>query len=379
MPTRRSPGEGSISQRSDGRWQASLQVDGIRKTVYGKTRREVHAKLVELKRQAAVSGSLPDAGSRTTGDLLDSWLDTTAPNLKQTTLAHYRLLCDTYLRPCLGSVRLDRLTPVRIQQLYSGLQKKGHNRTARLVHCVLHQACELGVLWRRLPSNPTEHTVRPKYKAERKEVWMPDELATFLEGAQGHWLRPLWVLGIASGCRLGELLGLTWLDVGDDGEAIQVVRTLHRVEGEYRVGTTKTSASDRRVSLPSEGVAALLAQKQQQAKWWAEVGDDWEHWGLVFTGKTGRPLHRSVVAHALKRECRRLGIREVTPHGLRHLHASLLLAEGLPVPAVSARLGHANPSITMAVYAHAIGTEDKVAAEAIGRAMGARQKPRAEP
>ena len=59
----------------------------------------------------------------------------------------------------------------------------------------------------------------------------------------------------------------------------------------------------------------------------------------------------------------------MTPHGLRHLSASLLLSEGLPVPVVSQRLGHATPAITMAVYAHALGRGDKAAAEAIGRAL----------
>ena len=60
----------------------------------------------------------------------------------------------------------------------------------------------------------------------------------------------------------------------------------------------------------------------------------------------------------------------MTPHDLRRLHASLLLVEGLPVPAASARLGHAKPAITFPVYVQAIDTEDGVAAEAIGRAMG---------
>jgi integrase len=89
----------------------------------------------------------------------------------------------------------------------------------------------------------------------------------------------------------------------------------------------------------------------------------------VFTGPRGGPLAATTVEAAQRRECDRLGLRRVSPHGLRHLHASLLLAEGLPIPAVSARMGHANSAITMSVYAHVIDQGDTAATEAIGRAL----------
>jgi len=121
----------------------------------------------------------------------------------------------------------------------------------------------------------------------------------------------------------------------------------------------KTPSGRRVVTLPPVAVVALLRQWQERQ---SET--------LVFTGARGGPLHVSVVEHALGRECRRLGIPVVTPRSLRHLHASLLLGEGLPITAVSARLGHANPSITLGIYSHALGGQDEVAAAAIGRAMG---------
>jgi integrase len=71
----------------------------------------------------------------------------------------------------------------------------------------------------------------------------------------------------------------------------------------------------------------------------------------------------------LRRLCVRLNLPAVTPHGLRHLHASLLLHEGLPVTAVSARMGHANPQITLRLYAHALPGQDAQAAEAMNRAL----------
>ena len=77
-------GEGSITQRRDGRWQACLMVAGVRRTVYGKTRREAAQKLAGLRRQAA--GGLPDPGKRTLGDLLTAWLETASPTLRPKTI-----------------------------------------------------------------------------------------------------------------------------------------------------------------------------------------------------------------------------------------------------------------------------------------------------
>jgi len=124
-----------------------------------------------------------------------------------------------------------------------------------------------------------------------------------------------------------------------------------------------------RLTLPNEGAEALRMQEAQQAEWRLRAGVDWESWPLVFTQHSGAPLHGATVTQGLKRGCRRLGIRQMTPHQLRHLHASLLLQEGLPVPLVSARLGHATPAITMSVYAHTIGDHDRAAATAIERAI----------
>ena len=376
MSLRRAPGEGCIYRRSDGRWEGSLQVDGRRKTVYGKTRQQVLAKLAELRKQAAASGALPDPGRRTVDDLLTAWLEAVRPNVKPSTAEHYELLADTYLRPGLGGILLAKLTPHRIQVHLAKLQDRP--RVAQLTYHVLKQACGLAVCWRWLGENPCDRVLRPQYRARRKDVWTPEQLRTFLEGTREHWLFPLWHVLLASGCRLGELLGLAWRDVDFDRGCIRIARTLQRVGGEYILGEPKTEAGRRTIALPAEAMAVLKAQRGRQAIAHMQAGEQWrnEH-DLVFTAPTGAPLHRAVVEHALRRECDRLGLPAVTPHGLRHLHGSLLLDQGLPVPAVSARLGHAHPGVTMSVYAHLVGNRDDAGARAISKALEAAGSPTA--
>ncbi len=358
--SRRTPGEGSIIQRKDGRWQASLQVAGVRRTVYGRTRAEVAGRLEELKRQAV--GGLPDPGKRTVADLIAAWLDVAASSLRPKTLADYTRLCSQYVLPVLGDTRLSRLEPAHIERLLAGIQRRGHRRTAQLVYVVLHRACTYGIRWRWLAGNPTARVPRPGYQPTRRAVWTPEQLRTFLGGTRKHWLFPLWHTLIATGCRIGEALALTWADVDLDAATVHIDKTLQQVGGQVLLGGPKTNSGTRTIALPADAVDVLRMQRGRQVL----AGRTTE---LVFPSTDGRPLQRRTVQRALKLMCLRLGVPCVTPHGLRHLHASLLLDQGLPLPAVSARLGHANPNITARVYAHLVGRRDDAGADLIARAM----------
>lgn len=358
---RRSPGEGTISQRKDGRWQASLQIDGRRRTVYGRTRAEAAARLQELKAAALQAGTLPDPGGRTLGDLLNAWLDAKAPTVKARTLADYRYTCDTYVRPTLGSLPLARIGAEHVERLLVRLQGDGRGRTAQLTHGCLSQALALAVRWGWVAVNPCDRVDPPRYRRERREVWGAAELARFLDGTRDHWLYPLWALLACSGLRLGEALALQWADVDLRAGVVSVSKTM----GPLGVTPPKTAAGTRALRLPALAVAALA----RQAEWRLAQGGAA---GPVFVGARGGPLHHTTVGHALLREAERLGLPALTPHGLRHVHASLLLSEGLSVPEVSRRLRHAHPGVTMAVYAHALGRDDAAAAEAMARALGER-------
>jgi integrase len=361
--SKKSPGEGTIFQRRDGRWQVSLQVNGVRRTAYGKTQREARTKLRNLQRQADADGGLTDGGRRTVADLIAAWL-TSASNLKATTTDQYRLFFDTYARATLGDVRIEKVTPDALQRLYANLTPAVGLR----VHRVLHRAFAVAVLWGWLPYNPCDRVLKPTYKPSRPTLWTREELDAFLSATEDHWLHPLWVLLLGTGCRLGEALALQWDSVGL-GVAVTVDGTLHRLDGDWIVGEPKTPSAVRTVMLPAAVTDALQRQKAQQDMWRDTAGCDWHDTGFVFTGKTGKPLFASTVQHAIKRECLRLDLPPVTPHGLRHLHASLLLDEGIPVTAVSARLGHANPQITLKIYAHALAGQDGQAAQAIGQVL----------
>ena len=365
MASRRSPGEGSISQRKDGRWQASLQVNGQRTTVYGKTRREAADKLRVLQSQAPAPTVNLTLTKRTMNELLDAWLGIKATQVKPRTLADYHVICETYLRPVLGKEPLSRISPARIQQLYAQWQGKGKARTALKIHQVLSQAMSLAVRWDWLGANPCDRVDRPRYHAKRKELWTLKQLRAFLDGTREHWVHSLWVFVAYSGCRLGEALALLWTDVDLATGRVVIAKSVQRINGEWVTTEPKTRAGMRVITLPAEAVSALRRQAERRL---ALGGGQDAAAQLVFVSADGGPLSQGAADWHMRKACEHLGLPRLSPHGLRHLHASLLLVEGLPLPEVSRRLGHANPSITASVYSHAV-RDDTAAAKAIERAL----------
>lgn len=362
-----------INQRADGRYFSAVQLDGKRRFVYGKTVSEVKKKLAVLDVEAATNGGFSDSGTKTINDLLDYFLQTTKPTLKPRTQSDYELLASRYIRPALGTVRLSKLTPTHVQRFYSELQSRGLKRAPAQVHAFFHRVCKLAVLWRLLSNNPTERVLTPSYSAPVKEVWTPEQMRRFIEGTKEHRLYPLFALLLTTGCRLGELSALEWSDVDFSRRTIQIKANLQRIKGQWLLSTPKTRSGKRTISLPDQAIEALRLQWSlcQEKK---ELSEPEPSLGLslVFRAMDGKALNPSVAQHSLKKEALRLELPDVTPHQFRHLHASILLDSGVPIPLVSQRLGHAKPSITMSIYAHALGRDDSRAVDVMHSVLSVR-------
>lgn len=365
----------TIHRRQDGRFGASLTVNGTRHFVYGQTHAEAKAKLARLQADAIAFHGLPNAGTRTVSDLIDETLVTLKPDLKPRTFADYTALARRYVRPALGSVRLSKLQPTQVQRLYQDIAGRNLTRAPAQVHLFLHRAFKLAVLWGWLPVNPCDRVVPPRYQAPRKDVWDSDALGRFITDASGHRYYPLWLVLLATGLRLGEALGLTWTDVDLVRGVVQVRRNSQRIDGVWVESTPKTRAGAREIGLPGDCIDVLKGWKALQAEWRVKAGPSWPATGTVFTWPSGKTVHHAEIEHALDAECQRLGLPKLTPHQLRHLNASILLDAGLAIPKVSARLGHAKPSITMSIYAHKLGSDDSEAVSALSAVLRSEHRP----
>jgi integrase len=195
-------------------------------------------------------------------------------------------------------------------------------------------------------------------------VWTEAELRAFLRAAESHPLGPLFLLLAGTGLRWSEAAGLAWKDLDMEAGLVRVERSLHRVRGQWVTTPPKTASGARTISLPPQVVQALRQHRLRALETALREGRPWSEEGLVFCTEDGAPLHHRRVLEAFRKVCRRAGVPEVGLHALRHQHASLLIAQGVPLPDVAQRLGHTTPAVTASIYAHALA-EDRRAAEVL--------------
>ena len=373
MP-RRSPGEGSISRRKDGLWQASLQLDGRRKTIYGRTRQEVAEKLRTLQGVARENGRIPDGGKLTLGEYLRQWLEQAETRLRPKTRQEYNDVARVHILPHLAHVKLSRLPPLHLARLHARL-RKGGTSSFRLekAHTLLHKALSDAHRWGLIPSNPAAPVDAPKREHRERELWTPEQVSRFIravrEGDCGQYGNLLGFL-LASGCRVGEALGLRWSDVDLRAGAVRVERQVTELRCKPLESEPKTKAGVRTLALPAWGTELLHRQRVQVAEWRLRAGPAWRESGRVFPTNVGSVPLQGNVRRALHEACDRLSLPRIRVHDLRHLHLSLLAMNNVPLRVAQQRAGHATASVTMAVYSHVLGDADRQAAEALEKALG---------
>jgi len=366
MP-RHAPGEGSITRRKDGRWQASLQVAGLRRTVYGKSRQEVAEKLRALQAAAHRNGRLPDAGKLTLVDYLAQWLEQAEARLRPKTLADYRTMARLHVAPHIGDLRLSRLTPLHVARLYANLAQAGLSpRRRQMVHGFLHKALADAHRWGLIAANPAASVDAPRREHKERPLWTPEQAATFVaavrEGRAGQY-GPLLGFLLATGCRIGEALGLRWADVDFAAGTVRIERQVTELHSRPIECEPKTRAGIRTIALPAWALELLRRQRAQVAGWRLQSL-------RVFPTNAGTVPLQGNVRRALHEVCDRLGLPRIRPHDLRHLHLSLLAMNGTPLKVAQQRAGHSSPAVTMEVYTHVLGDADRQAAQALEKALG---------
>ncbi len=372
MP-RRSSGEGCIKQRPNGLWQASLQLDGRRQTAYGRTRQEAAEKLRAMQGVARQNGHLPDAGRMIVSEYLHQWLEQAEARLRPKTLDDYKTIARLHVEPHVGNVRLSRLDPLRVARLYAALAKAGlSNRRRQQVHGFLHKALGDAHRWGLLASSPAAAVGVSRREHKERPLWSPEQISRFLASVQagecGQYGNLLGFL-LASGCRVGEALGLRWGDVTWAAGTVRIARQVTELRCRPIECEPKTRAGIRTIALPAWGVDLLRRQKVQVAEWRLRAGPEWQESGRVFPTRTGSVPLQGNIRRALH-ACDRLGLPRIRTHDLRHLHLSLLAMAGVPVRVTQQRAGHASASITAQVYLHTLGDADRQAAAALEKALG---------
>ena len=351
---RRGFGEGSIYPRGDGRWVSYLRMpDGRKKFFSGRTREVVKERLAEAQRQAR-AGRLVMGRDQTVAQYLESWLaEAVRHSVRPKTYENYDL-CVRRLLPHLGRVRLRALAPEHIQHaLGELLDRRLAARTVRQVHMVLRCSLKQAVLWRLIPSNPSDAVKAPR--AERKEMrtLTEEEVRRLLTVTAGTRHHSLWVFLVTTGVRLGEALALRWADIDLLEGHANIRRALQRQPGAGMVFVEPKSSRGRRtVPFPPETLKALEAHRRDLDRERQQAAKLWQENDLVFPSPDGRPRDMAYLSFTFHRGLRRAGLPRFRIHDLRHTAATHLLTKHVHPKIVQELLGHSTIAITLDTYSH---------------------------
>jgi integrase len=197
----------------------------------------------------------------------------------------------------------------------------------------------------------------------------PDDVVQVLERVSGTTLETPTVLALGTGMRLGEVLGLRWQDVDLGAKAARITQTLQETDHGLVFVPPKTHRSRRAVSLPTFVVQALRKHKKEQSERRLMVGSAWQDFDLIVERGDGQPIRTSTMSNRFADAMRRADI-DLTFHGLRHGHASLMLAAGVNLKVVSERLGHSKIGITADLYTHVADQIHEASAASLDTFLG---------
>lgn len=386
--------EPGIRERSPGHFELSAYNPATKRQVYrtyvapraekGAGIRQAKTELARLRTDIA-QGKL--GGQRATlGYLLEQFIQHSASRGRSpTTLAGYRSNARQVLASPLADKTLTKLTAHDLDSWYAGLRAAGASQaTVVHYHRLLRAALNQAERWGWVNRNPAKFATVGG--APRLEMHVPtaEQAQALVERAAkgtSPELGPIILFAILVGCRRGELCGLRWSDVDWTTWRVTFRRSVWEVASKTGLKDTKTH-QQRTLALDANGMQ-LLAARRARAEEDAraadvELGSEAYVWATGADGTAPRTPDSLTRAFAhlcdtMEREARAAGRTETWPfrfHDLRHLSATQMVGSGIDPRTVAARLGHADASVTLRVYAHALEERDRDAAELLGRSLG---------
>ena len=353
----------------------------------GATRKEAEKLLAEMVKRNH-DGDYRAPERITLGAYLEErWLPTKRAQLRHSTWDSYRRNVEIHVKPRIGSIPLQRLTPEDLDGFYAELMVDGRRngaggglspRTVRIIHGMLRKAladaCRKGTLVR----NVADLADPPKpsaYGRRELRIWNAGQLRQFLDDMSDHRLHPAFFLAANTGMRRGEVLGLRWDDIDLDAARLSVRHAVLNVAYELVIADVKTPTSRRTIDLDRRTIDVLRQWRQVHLEEQMALGRRPDDHGIVFAALEGGPTHPDLFSQTFDRHIAKSTLPRIRLHDLRHTHASILLKAGVPVKVVSERLGHSSPAFTMTVYQHVLPGMQADAAATFSEAVFGRQLP----
>ena len=337
-----------------------------RTTVTANTKKGVKIKAREAVNAFAANGySVKEKPTITTYRELvalwwESYKNTIKPNSQQSMEGIVRL----HILPVFGDYKLDKLTtPIIQQQVNKWADKankgeKGAYANYSFLNNINRRILQYGVTMQAIQHNPARDVIIPR-KQQNKEhkvkFFSNQELKQFLDyledldqsSYENFFDYVLYKTLLASGCRIGEALALEWSDIDLKKGTISISKTLNRYQ---ETNTPKSKAGLREIDIDKATISLLKQyKKRQQVQSWQLGRSE----GIVFTPFTTKYAYACLLRKRLQGHFKNAGVPDISFHGFRHTHATIMLYAGIEAKDLQYRLGHSNISMTLNTYVHA--------------------------
>jgi integrase len=356
------------------RWRADLPVgaDGVRrqKKMSGFPTRAAAAASLREYLSELERGEVIVPAELTVAQAVEAWL-AARRNVEPTTVRCYRDAL-AHVTAAIGERKVQTVNRRDLDRVVTGMLNAGRSpRTIRLtMGCarrVFRDAVRDGVI----RTNPTEFVELPSGRSKEMRTWTPSQVQAFAQVAAAHRLAPAWRLTLA-GLRRSEVMGLRWADLNLDAATVTVAQARVSLDGATTyVKAPKTERGNRVLPLDAAAVRGFRAFRAQAAAERLAFGAayDTSH-DLVVVNEAGRPVRPELYGDEFARLAQVAGVPRIRLHDARHTCASYLHAQGLPIAAISAWLGHSSPAFTFRQYVHASADALTQARDLLANALG---------
>lgn len=374
MARKATNGAGTSRQRKDGTWEGRITIgktaDGKqkRKSVYGKTNKEVLAKMTKIQ-NALLNGTNIEPSKLTLESWLIQWLQIrNNDNIRLSTIENYSIYVYKQIIPRIGYKKIKDIKPMDLQWLYSELLNSGRRNvrtgkqsssglsptTVRLVHIILRCALECAVKNDMIAKNPAKSVSPPTREKFDIMIFTEQQRERFVEVIKNTRFEIAYLLAIHHGMRMGEILGLRWQDIDFENRCIRIKQQLMVKPKEgLAFGPPKTQSAYREIYIFGETIKALRKHKVKQCKQRMPVAGHWEENDLVVCNQIGKPIFPSNLRRDYKRILEMNDLPNLRFHDLRHNFASYWASKKANYVTLGKIMGHSKTSFTLDTYTHA--------------------------
>ena len=301
--------------------------------------------------------------SMTIQELIDEWLKSKKENIAIKTYHEYERYCKN-ISNCIGHIKVKNLNIKILEDFYNELKTckgKGKNKdgysekTVKHHYTLISQILNSAVKWGYLYNNINQNVTPIKVHKKEIQCYSPEDVEKLIEVLQKEPIKyqAVILLALDSGCRRGELTGLTWNDVDFDKSNININKATQYVSGYGTFEkTTKSDTSNRIVYITSTTIQVLKKYKADQDKQRLLLGNKWQNSNRVFTTNYGEDMHPDTPSKILEKLINKYDLKRITFHGLRHTSISLQISSGIQSQIISKRAGHSSVSVTHNIYSH---------------------------